>query len=72
MYHFFSAAKLALNLTTPVESAVAPLHYKYSLSSVSAAATHQVAAIDADAGVVASSAMRARDAKSRILFAEAG
>lgn len=71
MNHFFSAAKFTLNLTTPVEGAVAPFHHKNSLSSVATATAHEVAAVDADAGVVASTTVRARNAKSRVLFAEA-
>lgn len=62
MNYFFSAAMFTLNLTTPVESAVAPFYHKNSFSSVAAAAAHEVAAVDANTGVVAGATVRARNA----------
>jgi len=53
VYRLFRPAQLALDLATPVEGAGAPLDYRHLLSLVAPAAAHQVAAVDADARVVA-------------------
>lgn len=63
-------ARLALDLAAPVERARAPLHHDHLLRPVAATAAHQVAAVDADRGVVALAAVRALDAESRVLRAE--
>lgn len=70
MYRLFRPAQLALDLAAPVESAGAPLDYRHLLSLVAPAAAHQVAAIDADARVVALPPVSAQDAEFRILLAE--
>lgn len=72
MYHLFSATAFALHLAAPMEGAVATLEHGHGFCAVAAAAAHEVAAIDPDAGVVAGSPVRAGDAKSRVLLAEAG
>lgn len=72
MNHFFRATVFAFHLATPVEGAVAPFHHEHSLSPVAAAAAHEVAPVDADAGVVAGAPVRAGDAEPRVLLAEPG
>lgn len=56
-------ARLALHLAAPVERARAPLHHDHLLRSIPATAAHQVAAIDADRGVVALASVRTLDAQ---------
>lgn len=70
MYRLFRPAQLALDLAAPVEGAGAPLDYGDLLSLVASAAAHQVAAVDADARVVALPAVSAQDAEFGILLAE--
>lgn len=70
VYCLFRPAQLTLDLAAPVEGAGAPLDYRHLLSFVASAATHQVAAVDADARVVALSPMCAQDAEFGILLAE--
>lgn len=70
MYRLFRLAHLALDLAAPVEGAGAPLDYRDLLSLVAPAAAHQVAAVDADARVVALPPVSAQDAEFGILLAE--
>lgn len=53
-----------------MESAIATFHDEHGLRAVPAAAAHEVTAVDTDAGVVASTTVRAGDAEARVLFAE--
>lgn len=70
MYHFLCTAELAFDFTTPDEGAVTPLEYEHRLGAVAAAAAHEVAAIDADARVVAGPPVRTRDTKPWVPLAE--
>lgn len=70
MYRLFRPAQLALDLATPVEGAGAPLDHRYFLGLVAPAAAHQVASVDADAGVVALAAVGAEYTELGILLAE--
>jgi len=70
VYRLFCLAYLTLDLAAPVERAGAPLNHHHFLGLVAPAAAHQVAAVDADAGVVALSAVSAQDAEFRVLLAE--
>lgn len=70
MYRLFRPAQLALDLAAPVEGAGAPLDYRHLLCLVAPAAAHQVAAVDADARVVALPPVSAQDAEFGILLAE--
>lgn len=70
VYRLFRPAQLALDLAAPVESAGAPLDYRHLLCFVAPAAAHQVAAVDADARVVALPPVSAQDAEFGILLAE--
>lgn len=70
MYYFFRPAHLALDLAAPVEGAGAPLVRHHLLRLVAPAAAHEVAAVDADAGVVADPAVGAQDPEFRVLLAE--
>lgn len=70
MYYLFGPAHLALDLATPVEDAVAPFDHQYLLRLVTSAAAHEVAAVDADAGVVTGPSVSAQNAEFRVLLAE--
>lgn len=70
MYRLCRLALLALDLAAPVEYAIAPLDHHHLLSLVAPAATHQIAAVDAEAGVVALSPVGAQDAERGIFLAE--
>lgn len=70
VYRLFRPAELALDLAAPVEGAGAPLDYHHLLCLVAPAAAHQVAAVDADARVVALPSVSAQDPELWILFAE--
>lgn len=69
---FLNVTRLALDLAAPVESACAPFDHDHFLRPIASAAAHQVAAVDADRGVVALAAVRALDAQPRVLQTEAG
>lgn len=70
VYRLFRLAHLTLDLAAPVEGTGAPLDHRHLLSLVAPAAAHQIAAVDADAGVVALPSMRTQNTKFRILLAE--
>lgn len=70
MYRLFRFAQLTFDLAAPVEGAGAPLDYRHLLSFVTSATAHQVAAVDADARIVALSPVSAEDTEFGILFAE--
>lgn len=70
MYRLLDSTKLTLDLAAPDEGAGASLDDRHLLSFVSPTATHQVTAVDADAGVVALPTVGAQDAELRILLAE--
>lgn len=70
VYRLFRPAQLALDLAAPVEGAGAPLDYRHLLSLVTSAAAHEVAAVDADARVVALPPVGAEDAEFRVLLTE--
>lgn len=70
VYRFCRPALLALDLAAPVEDACAPLDHHHLLSLVAPAAAHQIAAVDAEAGVVALSSVGAEDAERGILLTE--
>lgn len=70
MHRLFRPAQLALDLAAPVEGAGAPLDHRDLLGLVAPAAAHQVAAVDADARVVALPAVGAEDPELRVLLAE--
>lgn len=70
MYRLFRYAPLALDLAAPVEGAGAPLDHRHLLRLVAPAAAHEVAAVDADARVVALPPVSAQDAEFGILLAE--
>lgn len=65
------AAELALDLAAPVEGAGAPFDDDHLLGAVSTAAAHEVASVDADAGLVALTTVRSLDAEARVALAEA-
>jgi hypothetical protein len=69
--YFFRATNFTFHLAAPMERAVTSFHHINSLSPIATAAAHEVAAVDADAGVVASPPVCARDAEPRVLLAEA-
>lgn len=70
MYRLFRYAPLALDLAAPVEGAGAPLDHRHLLRLVAPAAAHEVAAVDADARVVALPPVGAQDTEFGILLAE--
>lgn len=70
VYRLCCPAQLALDLATPVEDAGAPLDHQHLLRLVASAAAHQIAAVDAEAGVVALSPVGAQDTERGILLAE--
>lgn len=70
VYRLFRPAHLAFDLAAPVESAGAPLDEHHLLSLVAPAAAHQVAAVDADARLVALPPVGAEDPEFGILLAE--
>lgn len=61
----------ALDLATPVERARTPLHHNNLLRTIATAAAHQIATVDTNRRVVALTAVRALDAQTRVLRAEA-
>lgn len=72
MYSLFCRTSLTLHFTAPMESACTAFHDDDFLRPVAPAAAHQVAAVDADGGVVAEAAVGALDAQFRVLLAEPG
>lgn len=70
VYRLCRSALLTLDLAAPVEDAVAPLDHHHLLSLVAPSAAHQIAAVDAEAGVVALSSVGAQDTERGILLAE--
>lgn len=70
VYRLFRPAHLAFDLAAPVEGAGAPLDYRHLLRLVAPAAAHQVAAVDADARLVALPPVGAQDPEFRVLLAE--
>jgi len=72
VHNFFGPAQFALNLTAPVENALAPLGDYHLLSVVASAAAHQVTAIHPYARIVARPAMGTLDTQFRISFTEIG
>lgn len=70
MYNFSRSANATLNLTTPMEHAVAPFHDSNLLTRVAPAATHEIAAVHPQRGVVALPAVGALDAKLGVALAE--
>lgn len=70
MYNFSRSANAALNLTTPVEHAVAPLDDDDLLARVAPTAAHEVAAVHPQRGVVALPAVGALDAELGVALAE--
>lgn len=70
VYCLFRPAHLAFDLAAPVKSTGAPLDILHLLSLVAPAAAHQVAAVDADARLVAEPPVGAEDPEFGILLAE--
>ena len=70
MHRLLDSAELTLDLATPVKRTCASLHHRHLLRLVASAAAHQVTAVDADARVVALSAVCPENAEFRILLAE--
>lgn len=71
MNRFLRSTQFTLNLAAPVECARAPLDDDHFLGAIAPAAAHQIAAIDADRGVVALAAVRPLDAEPGVARAEA-
>jgi hypothetical protein len=69
---FFRSTQLTLDLTTPVEGARTPLDHDHLLRPIASAATHQIATVHTNGGVVALTTVGALDAEAGIAFAKAG
>lgn len=70
VYRLLGPAELALDFAAPVERAIAPLDDDDLLRLVASPAAHEVAAVDADARVVALPAVSAENTEFRIFLAE--
>jgi len=69
---FFSPANFALHLAAPMEGARAAFDHLLHFGLVTAAAAHEVAAVDADRRLVADTTLRPGDAQFQVLLAEVG
>lgn len=72
MNNFLDSTQFTFDFATPPEGAVAAFHDGEALGAEPAAAAHEVASVDPDAGVVAGPPVRAGDAEARVPLAEAG